>query len=165
MRKPNESYVGPAELFLTVTLKPEHHNQKARNQFKLTHKRLNEILKCNTMKYFLVSELTKKGNIHYHVSLKLKDYVFQKEMLIDAFKNHKFFGFIDLQDNVNYSVVSRYEYMSKDLNKTDAIINQKNKVEIEIWTYYVNNRPIEDTISDTEKEINRLDNNISEFDD
>lgn len=52
--------------FLTVTLAPRWYSSKAADQFRQTKDTLKNILKKFSDDFYMIAELTKQGNVHYH---------------------------------------------------------------------------------------------------
>lgn len=122
---------------LIVTLNPEQYKYNARHQHRYAIDKLQEILKYHVSEYYIVAELTKRVNIHYHVLLKFSSHVdYGAEQLIDAFKtsyNRKIFGNNILLNEHKTSNRAQYDkllaYVEKEISKTDRVVN-KNRLEV-----------------------------------
>lgn len=152
MRRPLLSTVGINELFVTVTLLPYMYGEDARTQLKKTFQSIKDLLQIYSDKFLIVAELTKDGNIHYHASVKPRsnDMDYPDAIILDALKKHnkgkvKIFGRSQVDSDNKYQVKTRFEYLTKDLNKTYKIVNLDHpKNPKDVWDYYV--RPVGDHI-------------------
>lgn len=124
---------------LIVTLKPELYKDNARHQLKVTMDKLAEILRYIVSEYYIVAELTKKVNVHYHVLIKFSKHVeYGPDVLIDSFKsrvNAKYFGNVLLNQHKT-STPEEYDklwkYVNKELDRTNRVINKGRKNEYNI---------------------------------
>lgn len=135
--------------FITITLKPHMFEHQIRQQYRKTFNQLNKLLSVYTLKHLMVCEITKQGNIHFHVlclfdpqyNQMVEDNEIIEEGLTELFlrnemKLKKEFGFIDIQRTINPKKV--FDYIIKDIPKTRKFINPtKSKVFLEVWTYRI----------------------------
>lgn len=167
MQFPNKTFLRPVEhkatAFCTFTLLPALYNQTARMQFKKTYSMLISRLKANTLKYFVVVELSKDGNVHYHASCSFDDDI-SPMLLTDSLKGSKVFGrseidFKHVQDD------ARFDYMTKTLRSVYQVINNKKTQIFVPWEYWV--KPSVERAEAKQIKVDKLDSNTdicNEFD-
>jgi len=174
MRRPLVSTVGPNELFVTVTLLPYMYGEDARTQLKKTFQPIKDLLQIYSDKYLIIAELTKDGNIHYHASLKPRlDLDYPDAIILDAIKKHnkrnqKLFGRSQVDTESKYKIQTRFDYLTKDLNKTYKIVNLDHpRNPKDIWDYYVRSpAPLMQEVEPEVKEIfKKVSDSVEECDD
>jgi len=144
-----EPYVDPfpqiGDEFLTVTLRPEHHGDTARQQHKNHISKLIKILNNTCTRYYGVTELTNSGNVHYHIAIKTKKTLAETDpkyildykcILMDQLKGQKF-GFYDIRPNKINDADQIKTYFMKDIPKTWSVINPRAKPKIDIIFHYL----------------------------
>lgn len=115
----------------TITLKPSvfTHDKSgmgrnAKSQFNITGQKIKETLEGFSESFLMAAELTKNGNIHYHLMIKFK-YDFGLELLIDHIKTSKIIGFVKIEPPNNKAHEEAFKnYILKDYIKTYSIINK-----------------------------------------
>lgn len=145
-RVPDTKYCNDCDTFLTVTLSPTMFGYNMREQHRKTFLKIVKFLDQFFKTYFLVVELTKEANIHYHIQgdmfencVTLEDGTKGENIAIIQFKDVyktlcKFgFGFHKLETVKNKVLTA--QYLRKDLSKTQMAINRKNKAYLPIWHY------------------------------
>jgi len=111
---------------ITITLKPHVYNRRAYIQYRLSCPKLMEILEIYTSKYIMVPELTKKGNIHYHLIVQFNSKMeYPVEKLMDLMKCHRLFGAYVNDHTIScyQEFVKVYFYITKEIQKTASIMN------------------------------------------
>lgn len=154
--------------FVTISLQPSLYKHKARQQLKKTQLHIMRILSGLSNDFYLVAELTKQCNIHYHACVMWKpstdfsqdDY---KYLYYDIMKNSALFGIT----KVNELVIARehsqrtQDYMAKDIKRTNLIVNGKLKPNTINYDVYVRHYVIQDAPAPTAPSIpNKLDKYI-----
>lgn len=122
--------------FVTVTLQPKMYGKSCRQQLRSTSRKLLCELNNVSQRYKFVAELTNKCNIHYHgmVAFNVNDTLNAEVcnlILQDNLKKHGCFGFVDSEAIKDIDKVSTY--INKDLDKTDKVLNPRNKIKLEIY--------------------------------
>lgn len=144
-REPDAKYCNDGDTFLTVTLNPSIFNLNMREQHRKTFQKLVKFLNDFFKSYFLVVELTKDANIHYHIHgdlfqniVKTSDGTNEDITLIhfkDVYKSllKHGFGFHKIETVKNKLLTA--QYLRKELSKTNLSINRRNKAYLPIWHY------------------------------
>lgn len=128
--------VPEGSFFVTITLKPSLYGHTVRKQFIMTVDKVEACLRAWASTYWLVPELTKQNNIHYHAIVKFNDNIeYAKEKFIDTMKTIISFGFVHIGAQVIENVLRTWNYLIKDLSKTSSLINMK-KGDYEIMRVY-----------------------------
>lgn len=124
---------------VTFTLCPTLYKHKASKQLKKSIWYIQELLKEYAAEYIMTAELTQKLNIHYHVIVLFNDKPYSKEMLMNEIKGfpyNKIIGNTFVNSKCIDGELERnrsFEYITKEQDKTDRIVNGKNKKKLPIW--------------------------------
>lgn len=115
---------------VTITLHPDMYAQRAISQYKKSIKVLAKLLEAYTDRFLVVAELTRNGNVHYHVVLTWRaSNDLAREMFNDDMKSlHKMFGNILYNEHVIENEKERlrvWNYITKEIVKTKAIFNKR----------------------------------------
>lgn len=148
------------DMFLTITLSADVLLLDARTQHRKTYVVVKNILDRHVKRYLLVTELTKKANIHYHIIYEShNDTIITSEQsedcnmtssmvkpskdplhefyICEEIKKSKVLGFYDIQ--VIKNCKNTYNYVIKDIVKTHRCLNNKPSLkQLDIWHYGVN---------------------------
>lgn len=135
LKAPEE--VHDMNFFFTLTIKPEFNHLTYRAQYRKSANDALDLIIDISQKYRMSVEISpKNGHIHYHGIMKvpLNDFSADSMRLIfiDNARNKKSLGFcqIDLIKDIDDS----YDYITKELNETEAIINRDpNKCKLPIY--------------------------------
>jgi len=123
--------------FITITLKPEYYQRRARVQWSLLAKATDKLLMRYTDKYMIVPELTKAGNIHFHGFVKWTSRIdYPMDRLIDDIKVNKVLGTIFVTPNRISNVVraqAAMDYCFGEYQKTQAVLRVPDI--INEWSY------------------------------
>jgi len=122
----------------TITLKPSVYShasgmgRNAKSQLMMTADKLNDKISGYASDHIMVAEITKSGNIHYHLLLKPKE-DYSIDLLKDDLKPSKLFGFVSIVRANNQQHHDTFkDYILKDYKKTMTIINKSIKHEDDI---------------------------------
>lgn len=113
------------EYAFTVTLLPKIYTHPAEKQYDLTYIEIMRILEGQSQAYTLIAELTKGANIHYHGIIKYLDFKAKTNLtkqFIDAFRNSKLFGHINIKQVTDLK--GWVDYLQKDIDSTRESINR-----------------------------------------
>lgn len=148
--------------FITITLNPSMYKLKARNQLKKTFGDIKHCFKMMSDQYFIMAELTKQSNIHYHAIARFKEgnTLTMAQCFIEILREKPKFGMCKINDeqltedvNVNRSI----GYLFKDSDKNDKVINftgyGKNPTEHEICDFSGRHQGVNKIISDSKKAV------------
>jgi len=142
-----------------ITLNPALYKFSARRQLKYTINILSDFMKMYCGNYLIIAELTQRVNIHYHLLCKWSDkYDYAKERFEDALKDKKQYGNIKISNPIitPTQYINYLNYMLKEVDKTDKIINDKRKNNVKI--YVLRKKTIKNNL-----EINYIDNAVRLF--
>lgn len=126
--------------FVTLTLKPELYGKSCRQQLRSTFNKANFELQRVCKHYYLVAELTKKCNIHYHakVEFDISEFFTADDLsliLQDNLKTSNVFGRSECEPIKSQELINKY--IIKDIEKTHKIINPRGKTTLDCkkeWT-------------------------------
>lgn len=135
LKAPEE--VQDMNFFFTLTIKPEFNHLTYRAQYRKSANDALDLIIAISQKYRMSVEISpKNGHIHYHGIMKIPLNDFSADSMrlifIDNARNKKSLGFcqIDLIKDIDDS----YDYITKELNETEAIINRDpNKCKLPIY--------------------------------
>lgn len=112
--------IGPDIDFITITLNPSWYSRKACDQFKQSKDMVKQILKKFSNEFFLIAELTKAGNVHYHGWIR---YINNHDTVrLHIQDTLKVIGLSHLK-NINGTPEKILEYMTKQLTATQQFIH------------------------------------------
>lgn len=119
---------------LIVTLHPTLYHLTARGQMKKTYDKICYVLHHEAPTYIIVTELTKVGNVHYHIVVNNS---VNPVIILDSLKSIRGIGSIYLnpKKTQNETDCNRlYEYIFSDIGTTHSIVN-KNRYSsfIDFW--------------------------------
>lgn len=149
--------------FFTVTLNPVLYSHNARGQLKASIKQLEKLLTSLCKSYKFVAELTKLSNIHYHGILEFNDDIKDEGqfLFIDILKTlrtPKFTIIFGRSEIETIKCITDCEnYIMKDVDKTERIINYKKTLKFDIIYH---NQIKKKKIPIKLKTLIRLDNNV-----
>lgn len=139
LKKKLEPYVQYVGYFpLCVTLQPALYKFCASKQLKLTLDKLVAFCRMFCSNIVCVAELTARINIHYHLLVKWSELnKYSRELFEDTIKTSTMFGNIKISPILKTVGESeRYiNYVLKEVEKTDSIINAKRKNPIKIYRF------------------------------
>lgn len=135
-----DNFIDIHSVSITMTLKPTLYEFTARKQLQQSLKCLRDILPIFLKSYVFVPELTKQSNIHYHILGTFNDKPYIEDQLRDLLKLSYTMG-----SNINISkpfgdqtnLNRAWEYIFKDIVRTNTIINKK-KTSNMISLHYTN---------------------------
>lgn len=157
--------------FATFTLKPVYYSKTVRQQLRLSWNDVNNKLKAVSKQYYLVAELTKKANIHFHAVIQFDESVDYSLddlclILIDSCKSSKVLGLMEIE-RIRDKTTQGTDYLNKDLERTQKILNPRGKSNLDYFVTFTkkpNQRIIETkkiitvkTLTNTTKGHNYLD--------
>lgn len=140
MEAPSDSPASVYTHFVTFTLQPSMNGKGCRQQLRQSFKPVLTELQKVSNQYFIVAELTKKANIHYHAVIQFNETEhFTKDdlslILQDNCKSHKYIGRMECEPIKDTARVM--DYLIKDLERTDKVVNNnKNKTTLDIKHYW-----------------------------
>lgn len=120
-----------SSVFITVSLKPFLYKESFRNQFSITQTELKQFIECVATDCIIVTEATKKNNVHYHI---VANTTHQPETIDDFARNFKKLGNTftsrcndkTKMSNVGEDMESTeklIEYMTKDFEHSEDLLN------------------------------------------
>jgi len=114
-----------------ITLHPDMYKKTVREQYKQTIDKI--LIRLNYLRFasLIVAEITKKGNIHYHLIVLPNEGSYIEEM-IDDFRSMKFIGSTYVNNHTITNIISMkrcLDYIFKEFNKTMKIINKNKEIE------------------------------------
>lgn len=133
-------YCTQSDYLLTITLNPELYRYSSRIQLKKTFDNLENILKILCDRYYVVAELTKTSNVHYHGVVswdKTKQY--HKDRLQDILKCSRTLGsnlYINPMISTPEESLRVWEYIHKEDVRTHSVINSKKSLYISPIRYW-----------------------------
>lgn len=176
MEKTQYSWVDDTDIFFTVTLSPDLYQYDCRSQQRKTFNKLESYLQKHCDKYFMVAELTKDCNIHYHIMLRLHPLNLRNDdgeiiedvsslAFLDDYKGLLKHGFGFKKFEKTQNKLNTYNYLIKDISKTNKILNPKNKNTLDIWQYWVAKRNISQIVTNVKNKLpkavyTKIDNDI-----
>lgn len=155
--------------FVTFTLQPQLNGKGCRQQLRQTWKKANYELQRVCKSYHLVAELTKKCNIHYHaiIEFDINQFFSADELnliLQDNVKQSNVFGRFDTE--LIKSIENTTNYITKDLEKTNKIINPRGKTPLDYKIeWYKGLIKIDDVKITRLKNYLKIDDNIDDTED
>lgn len=112
--------------FITLTLQPHMYTRKARRQYLNTVDKVEQILRVYTDEYWLMPELTKNVNVHYHVIAKWNENMpHAMDKYIDCTRHSKCMGMAKINEQKIIEKDRTSTYLLKDYVRTDSVINHK----------------------------------------
>lgn len=81
--------INESSVFITVSLKPFLYKESFRNQFSTTQTELKQFIECVSTDCIIVTEATKKNNVHYHI---VANTTHQPDTIDDFARNFKKLG-------------------------------------------------------------------------
>jgi len=108
--------------FFTLTLQPKYYKYKPEEQYDMTYMSIFQTIWALGSNIAIIAELTKNYNIHYHGLIDSEGYSNLVKYFRDAFRNHKYVGYISIEQVVNEPKCK--EYIIKDLMHTKEQISR-----------------------------------------
>lgn len=117
-------YISDDTFFITITLSPKLHSYGTTTQYDLT---IHDVKKAlgTSIKYILVTEVTKTGQVHYHAIVVSHSTVYFVRT-INLLKKCRKLGFINVTKNpinTEENFTRAHNYLRKDLKMTEDIIH------------------------------------------
>lgn len=156
--------VKPGQSMVTVTLKPSMFEKRARRQHKQCWGHINRLVQMFSKTYYIVTELTKKANVHYHISVEWTDQYSQLDFL-DTIKTSTLFGNTFINEKTITDVERTYQYFEKAKPQTDRIINKGSKCEKLNISFHYTGEIHKSLVEKKTRELDalyNLDNNIAD---
>lgn len=110
--------------FMTVTLPPRFYKFTSITQYELTKNELCRLLEAGTDWAWCVVELTREGNVHYHI-IASTHYKHQIIGFINKVKRSKSFGYVKLSPDIQTpeSLTRSINYLCKDLESSRKVLH------------------------------------------